>query len=105
MEHPSKSEGTSDKFFRYVNEMDFEGQKLAENIIKYSMILSAVGGFAFGYVTEKFSNTVYVMLACMIFLFLVTGPSFGIYKKHELQWRAPVVPEDIRKQAQEKKKQ
>ena len=53
MEHPSVKEGVTDTLYRYANEMvitqlnncllkDFEGQQLADKIMKISMLLFAV---------------------------------------------------------------
>ncbi|CDW74555.1 signal peptidase complex subunit 1 [Stylonychia lemnae] len=95
MEHPATKEGFTDRIYRNVNEMDFEGQKLAEKIMRNVMILSAVIGFGIGYVNEKFSHTVYIMLGSMFLLFLITGPALPIYKKNELQWRSHEISAEV----------
>ena len=71
-------------------------------------ILEQVIGFGVGYVNERFSHTVYIMLAAMFLLFLVnsleyfiiyvkvTGPALPIYKKNQLEWRSTDIPNDIK---------
>ncbi|TNV75155.1 hypothetical protein FGO68_gene8924 [Halteria grandinella] len=86
--HPSTKEGWTDNLYRYVNEMDFEGQQLADKIVSRSMNLCAVIAFIVGYINQKFSYTVYIMLACMFTLMVVAGPGWGaLYKKRPLKWR------------------
>ena len=54
-------------------EQDFEGQHLADKVVTRVMFLSSVVAFAVGYHFQKFCYSVYIMLACMVFLFLVSS--------------------------------
>ncbi|KAE8612918.1 hypothetical protein XENTR_v10013040 [Xenopus tropicalis] len=44
-------------------QMDFKGQKLAEQIFQGIILFSAVLGFLYGYVIEQFGWTVYIVIA------------------------------------------
>ncbi|OXB73240.1 UNVERIFIED_CONTAM: hypothetical protein H355_016420 [Colinus virginianus] len=55
-------------------QMDYKGQKLAEQIFQGIILVSAIIGFIYGYVTEQFGWTVYIVMAgfalsCLVSVF------------------------------------
>ncbi|MGH0185801.1 UNVERIFIED_CONTAM: hypothetical protein FKN15_019073, partial [Acipenser sinensis] len=47
----------------FVSFQDYKGQKLAEQIFQGIILVSAVIGFIYGFITEQFGWTVYIVLA------------------------------------------
>ncbi|KAM8781531.1 LOW QUALITY PROTEIN: signal peptidase complex subunit 1-like [Rhynchonycteris naso] len=66
-------------------QMDYKGQKLAEQMFQGIILFSAIVGFICGYVAE-FRWTVYIVMAGFAFLCLLTLPPWPIYRRHPLKW-------------------
>ncbi|XP_056660932.1 signal peptidase complex subunit 1 isoform X1 [Monodelphis domestica] len=56
-------------------QMDYKGQKLAEQMFQGIILFSAVIGFIYGYVAEQFGWTVYIVMAGFAFSCLVRNTS------------------------------
>ncbi|XP_051840956.1 signal peptidase complex subunit 1 [Antechinus flavipes] len=67
-------------------QMDYKGQKLAEQMFQGIILFSAVIGFIYGYVAEQFGWTVYIVMAGFAFSCLLTLPPWPIYRRHPLKW-------------------
>nr|XP_004661346.2 signal peptidase complex subunit 1 [Jaculus jaculus] len=67
-------------------QMDYKGQKLAEQMFQGIILCSAVVGFIYGYVAEQFGWTVYIVMAGFAFSCLLTLPPWPIYRRHPLKW-------------------
>ncbi|CAK6435507.1 unnamed protein product [Pipistrellus nathusii] len=67
-------------------QMDYKGQKLAEQMFQGIILFSAIVGFIYGYVTEQFGWTVYIVMAGFVFSCLLTLPPWPIYRRHPLKW-------------------
>ncbi|XP_037376454.1 signal peptidase complex subunit 1 [Talpa occidentalis] len=67
-------------------QMDYKGQKLAEQMFQGIILFSAIVGFIYGYVAEQFGWTVYIVMAGFAFSCLLTLPPWPIYRRHPLQW-------------------
>ncbi|NP_001165190.1 signal peptidase complex subunit 1 L homeolog [Xenopus laevis] len=67
-------------------QMDFKGQKLAEQIFQGIILFSAVVGFLYGYVIEQFGWTVYIVIAGFAVSCLLTLPPWPMYRKNPLKW-------------------
>ncbi|XP_061469402.1 signal peptidase complex subunit 1 [Rhineura floridana] len=73
--------------FRSVpTQMDYKGQKLAEQIFQGIILFSAVIGFVYGYITEQFGWTVYIVMAGFALSCLLTLPPWPIYRRNPLKW-------------------
>eukprot|EP01147_Barroeca_monosierra_P005065 gene5065-8762_t len=68
------------------NHMDYEGQKLAEALLQYIIIMFASVGFVWGYLCQQFEQTVYVTLAGVTLAFIVCLPPWPIYRRHPVKW-------------------
>uniref|UniRef100_A0A2I3BQG3 Signal peptidase complex subunit 1 n=1 Tax=Mus musculus TaxID=10090 RepID=A0A2I3BQG3_MOUSE len=53
-------------------QMDYKGQKLAEQMFQGIILFSAIVGFIYGYVAEQFGWTVYIVMAGFAFSCLVS---------------------------------
>ncbi|XP_054833079.1 signal peptidase complex subunit 1 [Eublepharis macularius] len=67
-------------------QMDYKGQKLAEQIFQGIILVSAVIGFIYGYITEQFGWTVYIVMAGFALSCLLTLPPWPIYRRNPLKW-------------------
>ncbi|XP_007950282.1 signal peptidase complex subunit 1 [Orycteropus afer afer] len=67
-------------------QMDYRGQKLAEQMFQGIILFSAIVGFIYGYVAEQFGWTVYIVMAGFAFSCLLTLPPWPIYRRHPLKW-------------------
>ncbi|XP_065701289.1 signal peptidase complex subunit 1 [Patagioenas fasciata] len=67
-------------------QMDYKGQKLAEQIFQGIILVSAIIGFIYGYITEQFGWTVYIVMAGFLLSCLLTLPPWPMYRRNPLQW-------------------
>ncbi|XP_054072665.1 signal peptidase complex subunit 1 [Rissa tridactyla] len=67
-------------------QMDYKGQKLAEQIFQGIILVSAVIGFIYGYITEQFGWTVYIVMAGFALSCLLTLPPWPMYRRNPLKW-------------------
>ncbi|NWT19626.1 SPCS1 peptidase, partial [Vireo altiloquus] len=65
---------------------DYKGQKLAEQIFQGIILVSAVIGFIYGYITEQFGWTVYIVMAGFALSCLLTLPPWPMYRRNPLKW-------------------
>ncbi|RVD83363.1 uncharacterized protein DFL_007754 [Arthrobotrys flagrans] len=61
--------------------IDFQGQKLAEQIATYTLTVSAIVGFLAGFVSQNIVYTLYICLAGTGLAFLVVVPPWPIYNQ------------------------
>ncbi|CAL1535526.1 unnamed protein product [Lymnaea stagnalis] len=69
--------------------MDFDGQKRAERYFQVIIIVFAVVGFIWGYITQLFSQTLYILFAGVIVSSILTLIPWGMYRKKPLPWQPP----------------
>ncbi|XP_078518034.1 signal peptidase complex subunit 1 [Lissotriton helveticus] len=67
-------------------QMDYKGQKLAEQIFQGIIVVSAVIGFGYGYMIEQFGWTVYIVMAGFALSCLLTLPPWPMYRRNPLKW-------------------
>lgn len=74
--------------------MDFEGQKKAERTFQITIILFAAVGFAWGYICQQFSQTMYILCAGFLLSSILTLPPWPMYRLTPLDWQKPSVIEE-----------
>ncbi|XP_012663097.1 signal peptidase complex subunit 1-like [Otolemur garnettii] len=67
-------------------QMDYKGQKLAEQMFQGIILFSVTVGFIHRYVAEYFRWTVCIVMAGFAFSCLLTLPPWPIYGRHPLKW-------------------
>ena len=67
-------------------QMDYKGQKLAEQMFQGIILSSAIVGFIYGHLAEQFGWTVYIVMAGFAFSCLLTLPPWPIYRRHPFKW-------------------
>ncbi|KAF3308407.1 hypothetical protein TWF173_001282 [Orbilia oligospora] len=61
--------------------IDFQGQKLAEQITTYTLTVSAIVGFLAGFVSQNIVYTLYICLAGTVLTFLAVVPPWPFYNQ------------------------
>lgn len=73
--------------------MDWEGQRLAEQLMQYFLLGSALVAFLMGYVSGSFSSMLYIYLAGVVVTFMVTVPDWPFFNRHPFLWLEPLYAE------------
>ncbi|XP_074007590.1 signal peptidase complex subunit 1 [Numenius arquata] len=86
-EEPLSAAAVMLNIFRSIpTQMDYKGQKLAEQIFQGIILVSAIIGFIYGYITEQFGWTVYIVMAGFALSCLLTLPPWPMYRRNPLKW-------------------
>jgi len=72
--------------------MDFDGQLKAERFFQYIICLFAVVGFVWGYASQSFSQTLYILFAGVFLSSVLTLVPWPMYRSKPLNWQ-PARPE------------
>ncbi|XP_065842730.1 signal peptidase complex subunit 1-like [Oscarella lobularis] len=77
--------------------MDYEGQKLAERIFQIVLVSFGIVGFIWGYVCQRFSQTVIVVAAGFVLSCILILPPWPFYRRHPVKWHKPRSGEKAKK--------
>ncbi|KAI8099475.1 microsomal signal peptidase 12kDa subunit [Halteromyces radiatus] len=66
--------------------IDFEGQRLAENLTYYLLIAASLVGFITGYALESIQLTVSIFAIGLAATFLFVLPPWPMYRRHPINW-------------------
>ncbi|KAI3983544.1 hypothetical protein MKX01_038964 [Papaver californicum] len=66
--------------------MDWQGQKLSEQLMQIMLVASALIAFALGYVICSFRLMLLIYLGGVILTTLVTVPNWPFFNRHPLKW-------------------
>ncbi|KAK8512793.1 hypothetical protein V6N12_030209 [Hibiscus sabdariffa] len=69
--------------------MDWQGQKLAEQIMQILLLAFAVVSFVAGYVLGSFQMMMLVYAGGVTLIALITVPNWPFYNRHPLNWLDP----------------
>ena len=69
--------------------MDWQGQKLAEQLMQILLLSFAVAAFAVGYAMGSFRLMVAIYGGGVLLTTLVTLPDWPCFNRHTLQWLDP----------------
>ncbi|KAK8265338.1 hypothetical protein V6Z11_D12G171400 [Gossypium hirsutum] len=69
--------------------MDWQGQKLAEQIMQIMLLVFAVTAFVAGYVLGSFQMMVLVYAGSVTLTGLITIPNWPFFNRHPLNWLDP----------------
>ncbi|KAH7856683.1 hypothetical protein Vadar_004225 [Vaccinium darrowii] len=71
------------------SKMDWQGQKLAEQLMQILLVGFAVVAFATGYALGSFQTMLLVYAAGVVITTLVTVPNWPLFNRHPLNWLDP----------------
>ncbi|XP_059657698.1 signal peptidase complex subunit 1-like [Cornus florida] len=69
--------------------MDWQGQKLAENLMQIILLAFAVIAFMTGYVAGSFRTMMLIYAGGVVFTTLITVPNWPFFNRHPLNWLDP----------------
>ncbi|CAN1313304.1 Signal peptidase complex subunit 1 [Linum perenne] len=73
--------------------MDWQGQKVAEQLMQLLLLAFAVIGFVSGYVTGSFQTMVLIYAGGVVLTALTVVPNWPCFNRHPLRWLDPVEAE------------
>lgn len=69
--------------------MDWQGQKLAEQLMQIMLVAFAVVAFTVGYILGSFQLMLLIYAAGVVLTTLVTVPNWPFFNRHHLKWLDP----------------
>ncbi|VVB09816.1 unnamed protein product [Arabis nemorensis] len=69
--------------------MDWQGQKLAEQLMQILLLIAAIVAFVVGYVTASFRTMMLIYAGGVVLTTLVTVPNWPFFNRNPLQWLDP----------------
>jgi len=69
--------------------IDFEGQKLTDQLTLLFLSVTAISAFGFGYARESVLELLYVFMGGVILTFVVCVPPWPSFNRHPIAWLAP----------------
>ena len=73
--------------------MDWQGQKLAEQLMQIILVAFAVVAFFTGYVLGSFQMMLLIYAGGVVLTTLITVPNWPFFNRHPLKWLDPSVAE------------
>ncbi|XP_019052338.1 PREDICTED: probable signal peptidase complex subunit 1 [Nelumbo nucifera] len=73
--------------------MDWQGQKLSEQLMQILLVLFATVAFVTGYLMGSFQIMLFIYAAGVILTTLITVPNWPFFNRHPLQWLDPIEAE------------
>ncbi|XP_075495398.1 signal peptidase complex subunit 1-like isoform X3 [Primulina tabacum] len=69
--------------------MDWQGQKLAEQLMQLMLVIFAAVAFIVGYVFGSFHTMFLIYTAGVVLTSIVTIPNWPFFNRHPLNWLDP----------------
>lgn len=69
--------------------MDWQGQKLAEQLMQILLLIAAVVAFVVGYTTASFRTMMLIYAGGVGVATLITVPNWPFFNRHPLKWLDP----------------
>ncbi|KAI3516006.1 hypothetical protein L1887_14913 [Cichorium endivia] len=76
-----------------VSIMDWQGQKVAEQLMQIMLVVFAIAAFITGYVLGSFQLMLYVYAGGVVLTTLITIPNWPFFNRHPLKWLDPTEAE------------
>ncbi|CAA7019819.1 unnamed protein product [Microthlaspi erraticum] len=70
-------------------EMDWQGQKLVEQLMQILLVIAGVVAVVVGYATESFRTMMLIYAGGVVLTTLITVPNWPFYNLHPLKWLDP----------------
>ncbi|XP_071717280.1 signal peptidase complex subunit 1-like [Rutidosis leptorrhynchoides] len=69
--------------------MDWQGQKVAEQLMQIMLVVFAIAAFITGYVLGSFQLMLYIYAGGVVLTVLTTIPNWPFYNRNPLKWLDP----------------
>ncbi|KAL5728987.1 hypothetical protein ACHQM5_002003 [Ranunculus cassubicifolius] len=73
--------------------MDWQGQKLAEQLMQILLVAFAVAAFVVGYTIGSFQMMLLIYAGGVVITTLITVPNWPFFNRHALKWLDPIEAE------------
>ncbi|XP_042502529.1 probable signal peptidase complex subunit 1 isoform X2 [Macadamia integrifolia] len=73
--------------------MDWQGQKLSEQLMQIMLVVFAVVAFITGYIIGSFQMMFLMYAAGVVLTTLITVPNWPFFNRHPLKWLDPIEAE------------
>ncbi|RNA08955.1 signal peptidase complex subunit 1 [Brachionus plicatilis] len=83
--------------------IDFVGQKRAELLFQVIIVISAIIGFIYGFLEQKFSYTLMALGVGVTISALAVLPPWPAWKKNPLKWQEPKIESKTEEKTKNKK--
>ncbi|CAK9172633.1 unnamed protein product [Ilex paraguariensis] len=70
-------------------DMDWQGQKLAEQLMQIMLVMFAVVAYIIGYLMGSFQNMLLIYAGGVVLTSLITVPNWPFFNRHPLNWLNP----------------
>ncbi|KAD2804009.1 hypothetical protein E3N88_37386 [Mikania micrantha] len=70
-------------------QMDWQGQKVAEQLMQIMLVVFAIAAFITGYIVGSFELMIYVYAGGVVLTILTTIPNWPFFNRHPLKWLDP----------------
>ncbi|GAA0177280.1 protease [Lithospermum erythrorhizon] len=80
---------TNLEFPTSLTSMDWQGQKVVEQLMQILLLCFAVVAFVAGYVLGSFQTMMLVYAGGVVFTCLLTVPNWSFFNRHPLKWLEP----------------
>eukprot|EP00831_Metopus_contortus_P001662 TRINITY_DN10598_c0_g1_i5.p2 TRINITY_DN10598_c0_g1~~TRINITY_DN10598_c0_g1_i5.p2 ORF type:complete len:110 (+),score=16.60 TRINITY_DN10598_c0_g1_i5:173-502(+) len=74
------------KLYQCIDEVDFHGQKLVNQIYTWAFPIIAIVCFVIGYVLQNFRIAVWIYIACGILILILLVPGWPFLNRHPVKW-------------------
>jgi signal peptidase complex subunit 1 len=69
--------------------MDWEGQKLSEQLMQYLLLGFGLVAFLTGYIVSSYRTMLIVYVTGVVITFLIAVPEWPFFNRHPLEWSEP----------------
>ncbi|KAL6571346.1 hypothetical protein OROHE_002989 [Orobanche hederae] len=69
--------------------MDWQGQKLAEQMMQLMLVFFAIAAFITGYILGSFQTMLLIYAAGVVLTSLTTIPDWPFFNRHPIHWADP----------------
>ncbi|CAL1413508.1 unnamed protein product [Linum trigynum] len=73
--------------------MDWQGQKVAEQLMQLLLLASAVMAFVTGYIMGSFQTMILIYAGGVVLTALIVVPNWPCFNRHPLRWLDPLEAE------------
>ncbi|KAI4385297.1 hypothetical protein MLD38_003341 [Melastoma candidum] len=78
--------------------MDWQGQKLSEQLMQIMLVAVAVAAYVTGFMIESFRIMMLIYAGGVVLITLITVPNWPLFNRHPLKWLEPSVAEEYSKE-------
>ena len=75
--------------------MDWKGQKLSEQLMQYTVLLSAIIACLIGFLLSSYEMMMLIYAGGVVLTFVISVPDWGYFNQNKLDWLPPRPPGSV----------